>query len=48
MNENHRGEENSISFNSDKLGYFATDANVNYSIKMFTIGIIIDNIFNRQ
>lgn len=29
-------------------GYFITDANVNYSIKRFTFGVITDNIFNRM
>jgi outer membrane receptor for Fe3+-dicitrate len=28
-------------------GYFITDANVNYNMKKFTLGLIIDNIFDR-
>ncbi|WP_222431149.1 TonB-dependent receptor [Pedobacter suwonensis] len=28
-------------------GYFITDANVNYTLKRFTFGIITENIFNR-
>jgi outer membrane receptor protein involved in Fe transport len=29
-------------------GYFVTDLNVNYSVKCFTFGVAIDNVFNTK
>lgn len=29
-------------------GYFVTDVNLNYSIKYFTLGVAIDNVFNTK
>ncbi|MDP5139694.1 MAG: TonB-dependent receptor, partial [Spirosomaceae bacterium] len=35
-------------YSIEAKGYFVTDMNINYTVKCFTFGVAIDNIFNTQ